>query len=759
MKYFKRAKIGLCLLLALVSITLLFCGCGEQKKQESSEDPATNRIESVLAKPSKKGRMKDTLEIKVSLTETFCDETVSADRIRLFELTSDMDVVTDVTQLSWVAESKVRETVKFSVPLYDGSRSRLYSRFLTALYDSDEQTYTIITAARGVSNPDVYAPKQAPTVDTRASIKGLHLLDGMTVPDVQDVHPSHVMVEVPMECLLLGGWQDGAEMYVHNGVSYYVRKDALDLLDQQIKAYSDVGMTVYLRFTLTTPQHDLSELPANLYAVHPSADSSADYAVNMSDAAIARQMEGFFRFMAERYTDPNAAHGTATRFILGTGVNQSDNHFVHGWTFEAFVANYQRLVRVADTALRTYCPDGRVYISLDSNWNRSSTGNNWKAQTFLSAFATEASAQGDYPWQVAASVYVPSDAIWTTDGIDDETSTYLTVNNLSALTDMLETSRYLYQGQYTRRVLLTDLSIPCDGSAASQERQAASYAYAYCKVVENGLCDALFYRADVLTNPEQTIYQAYRRMDTNQNQAVADLADRIIGSSFSRLYQTVSSNVQTVIKTKGDVVSKSTLDLPRSAVALCEFNDINGLCGLTSAAHVRQMSLHADDTLGHSLLYTVFERTNPDQPMGISATFDASLLKGVKELSTPLYVGSQTSQVSYVTLRLTRLADDMSAPVVIYETTCAGVSGQNWQTLTFSIANFTSHLEKNDQVQLELLVDSPDMLSTDMGLGGIYTNQRATQSALDTILSILAIIAIIGGLAVLVMFLWKRKRA
>ena len=744
-----------CLLLAVLTI-LSLVGCGSQANTASKGEPVKNEILSVTLKPSPEGHTKDTVAVKTTLTDALREDTVRADRICLFELPSGMDTIASVAGLEPLATAKVNKKPEFTFSLYDGVRTRLYSRFVLALYRAESDSYTVVTAPRGISNPEAYAAKDALTFTAQPSKKGLQVSDHITPLDAQALTPSHVLVEVPLEDLLLGQWKEDAVSYVHNGTSRFVRKEALDRLDEQVKSYSDAGATVYLRFALGAPTCDMGELPANLYMIQPE-DNGKEYAVNMTNVAIAQQMEGFFAFMAERYTDPAADYGVATRFIIGSGVNQSDNRYAHNLNADTFVPNYERLVRVADTALRSRCPDGRVYISLDSNWNKSQRGNNWKAQALLSVFASEAATQGDYPWQVACELYAESDGVWSSDGTIDETSTRLTVNNLSALTEVLETSRYLYGGTEARHVVLTDLKIPYEGTPVSQERQASSYAYAYCKAVENNLCDAIFYDESLLGATDLLIAQAFDIMDTTQNQAAVDLAGGIVGSSFAKLYQSISADVQAVSKVSGDVTSKATVTPPRSAGMLCEFNDLSGSCGFESAGRAGYMALHTDETLGHSLLYTTFARQSLHEHMGIVTYVNATELMGVKEISAPLYAGSAQVPAS-VTLRLVRLSGDAADGTVIYESTCDNVSAQSWQTLTFSVSSFTSRLEKNDRVALVLLVDTPNQLSSEMGLGGIYVNPRASQSSAPTVVVTIIVIAVIAGLAVLVVYLWKRKR-
>ena len=752
---------ALCLLLAVVCL-LPLAGCS--RTADKNTTPVVDGIDTVKLVPSADGHTEDQLTVKISLTDEFRSAAAKTDRIYLFELPSYIDAPTagqtlkagDFLAISGIEPKKVKKSLEFSLPLFDGGRTRLFSRFVIVKgpevskknpIPASDITYTVIDVA-AIGNAQDYTQSGTLSVKGQPSKKGLQVSADTLPLDVQTLAPSHVILDVPMQNLFLKAYSADAVHYVHNGTSRYLRRSALEALDEQIKTYSASGTTVYLRFTLGAPQPDVSpDLPDGLY-VSTLLDDKKQYAVNMDNESIAHLMEGFFAFMADRYTSPNKTYGTAARFIVGSGANSQTNWSTGTSTDK--VADYERLLRVADTALRSRCPDGRVYASFDSNWNRSAG----EAEVFLANLEATASSYGDYPWQIAMELSAASSTLWRDDTTQDETATHLSVNNLLLLERTLKTPRYQYLGSETRRVLLTGLDIPSSNS----NQQAASLVYAYCKALESDVCEALFYSSSLVSQPTTLLQNVFKIVDTTQNKQAIDLAIGQIGSNtaFDNLYQSVKAALPSVTMTSGEIKSTTGVSLRRGCDELCVFNDLGGLCGFESAGRIDKMELFVDQSLGYSKLYVQTEPTAARA--GITVRLDAKDLMGVKELSAPIHVGSG-SNPGKITLRLVRLTDDASRGMVIYEATTAYLSSQSWQSVTFKVNEFTSKLKSNDQVQLIILTEpGGSAVVSDIGLGGLYVYPKATHFSVGTtILSVSVVVGVIA-LAVLAAVLWSRKQ-
>ena len=186
---------------------------------------------------------------------------------------------------------------------------------------------------------------------------------------------------------------------------------------------------------------------------------------------------------------PGAVAGQMYKyFIIGYQVNEWVNWYNLGYSADHMdrqIKQYAGVFRLADLALRSHSADSRVYVPLSNLW---ATG-----RPFLTAFAAEMGS--DTAWSVAVAPYASSaldDSIWDDPGAkNDPYSTYLTMNNIGILKEFLEETPYLYQNK-RRAVIVDDFAVHgTSGDTASQERQAASFVYAYYQAVNAEFLDYL----------------------------------------------------------------------------------------------------------------------------------------------------------------------------------------------------------------------------------------------------------------------------
>lgn len=734
----------LCICL-LISFTLCLFSC--------SGDPTTeNRVISVTAEKQK-------LRVEAALTQGFL-EGYTEKKVYLFELPSYFSADTDLSELDPVAEVKPRAKISFTLSVYDGARSRLYSSFLVAAYDAAEDQFIPLTSPMALSNPEAMAVYVPAARAGEISLKGL-ISDYPS--DAIRLGISHTVVDVPMDRLILAEWQKGAVSYVYNGVTRYLDGDALAELDGTVQVYTAAGVQVYLRFRLGDP--DGKGVPIGLYL--PAAKNAEDYAVNMTTSFSSLIMEGFLDFMAERYAAPAEGQGAVEAFIMGYRVNNGVDYNCAGDSdLASYVTNYERLVRVAHTALTSHNPAGRVYISLD-NRRAVSDGTGWDGAAFLSAFREETSLRGDYGWHVACELYAATPAVWEENPAAD--TAFFTVRNLNTLTDLLDGEKYRDPSGSPRRLLISGLDIPAVltggiPSDTDNNRQAASYAYAYMTCVQNGRVEALIYgtHTDPAESPEATdlcgiwtakpsgeiiedgvepplcpsslrpLYRVFQQIDTT---AAADLSEELsalIGASYIKLESALAGKAAPVTAIEG-IGSLSGHDPAHKKASPLYTFDGGCLHGFTSAGNLTYLELTAAETLGMGTLHARFDRTAVCEPMGLTVTLSATELIGAKELIFDLYAGqlaaSGPAAKPTVTLRLTRTAVGPVAEgqgELRYEASVSEVKSGSWQTASFDVTSFTSLLNASDEVTLTLLMDYPAETAPQgatahhLGLAGIY---------------------------------------
>lgn len=745
--------------------------------------PATeNRITSVVTDG-------ESIRIEVALTDGFL-ESYSEKSVYLFELPSVYGGDADLSELDPVAEAMPRSSMVYTLSLYDGATTRLHASYLVASYDSAAKTYTPLTPPAALSNPEALATPADGSPVGEVSLKGLvseHPADAIRLGI------AHTVVDVPMEQLILSGWQEGAVSYVYGGVTRYLNADALTRLDETVAAYTAAGVEVYLRFTLGSP--DGTDVPLGLYLPGATAthdDVVKDYAINMTASFSTVVVEGFFDFMADRYATPAEGRRAVSAFILGNRVNDgvTTNHAA-GMDLTAYVTNYEKLVRVAYAALVSHNAEGRVYISTDSR-RVVTNGRGWDTPAFLAAFAEEASLRGDYGWHVATELYADTPAVWEDDPEAD--TNHFTARNLGVLTGLLDSAAYSWKDQ-PRRLLVARFSVPAAvvGGAASEENdnlQAASYAYAYLTCLQNGRVEALIY--DVYTDPspvaEKTdlrglwrvalddptadgseptlrpvstrpLYDVFGLMDTTDASTLSEALTNLIGPAYTKLETALSGKAAAVTTVKGSGSLLPYASDHGKAALLYGFND-GSLHGFADGGCLTCLELVYSEPLGINTLHARFDRADISQPVGLTVTIPAADLIGGKELILDLYGGQTETSVPgvrpTVTLRLTRpskgaVAD--GAGELRYEASVDGIKSGSWQTVTFDVADFASRLDTTDEVILTLTMDYPTDTAPNgptthhMGLAGVYIEGPTAAAGTHRGL-VIAVVAVLGLLIV-----------
>lgn len=768
MKHRTIRALLVCLLCVLLVGTPLLSGCGSKAPVEK------NAVTAVTLDG------KGNLVVEGALTKGFLDS-YTQKKVYLFELPSLYSTDVDLTELDPVAEVKAKTGIKVKLPLMDGQRSRLYSSFILASFDEKSKTYTALTSPVSVTNPQAAAGETAGSGSAEYSIKGL-ISD--YAADAVRLGISHTVVEVPMSRLILSGWQEDAVSYVYNGVTRYLNAAALDELDEAVGVYTAAGVNVYLRFVLGAPEE---ETPLGLYV---AADRPAEgYAVDMSTGFSSEIVEGFFGFMADRYASPEDGSKAVTSFVLGYRVNDPQNYCYAGDAVLApYITNYEKLVRVANAALKSHNPDGRVYVSLDNRRAVMAESGGWDVAAFLSAFRSECALRGDFDWNVAVEMYADTPDIWNQSATAD--AAYYTVHNLNTLTDQLVSDQYRNADGSERSLLISGFSIPAVAKGGSESEQngnsqAASYAFAYLTCLQNGHVEALIYSeyadtaasaagqalsglwtaeegADgtpVISKP-RPIYDVFKNINTTKSSELSPALTTIIGPAFTKLESALKGQTSPVTVVEGMGVLKDFESEHKKASALMDFNG-GSLNGFASAGNLTYLELSEAETLGCVTLHARFDRESVSDPMGITTTLPATQLIGGKTLILDLFAGQihtpdTAAQASpSLTLRLSRPAKGNVADgdgEIVYEVSVSDVKGSAWQTASFDVSAFTAKLDASDEVTLTLLVDygpgETQATAHNLGLAGIYvmgnTVTSGGSSTLVLVLVILGVLAVAG---------------
>lgn len=765
----------LCLCLCLLCCLPLLAGCGSCGG--SDEPVVRNAITSVTVGrgTQAEGGTDATLTVTAALTDALLKS--YSGTVYLFELPARCGRNPDLRGLTPVADAPAASSLRFSLSLYDGMRSRLFSSFVLASYDKTARQYTVLTSAVAVSDPAVLADGTART-DAAVSVKGL---SSPHPADAVRLGAASTVVDVSMGDIIREGWSEHAVSFLWNGVTFYYDGDAVRALDGTVSAYTAAGIRVYLRFLLKAPGEST---PACLYV--PGAGDAAGYSPNMTDPDAARLLEAFFRFMAERYAAGQDApgRGLCASFLIGRGVNNVSRNAADGSTGaspDLHVSRYEQLVRLAHTALRASTSAGRVFICLDSHWNGRDLSGGFGAQNYLAAFRSEAALRGDFDWQIACELAASSPRVWLPSAADGDS---LTIPSLSSLTDLLSAETYRTAGGSLRQVILTDYAIPSafagevssSDAAQADTYQASSFAYAYTVAAANPRVEALIYDgvADgaglyAVSDGEpvrRPIGDTFAVIDTDGAESVLSVARPIVGTAFQRAESGQAGLALPTRTVTGSAAALPTAQMSSGGSSLLLGFDArrdNPLGGFTATEGLVYLDRVA--VSGRPVLHAALEAPTAGMPVGVTAPLPVSALTGGRELLLDMQAavrGDAPAGNLTATVLLTRVSKGTVASgdgTLRYRASSALPAG-DWQILRCDISSFTSLLDPDDTVLLTVLLEGSAPVSCDLYLREARLT-GVTAGSFPTVLILtfagVATLALTG--VVVFLFLRHRRRA
>ncbi|MBB6672494.1 DUF5722 domain-containing protein [Cohnella nanjingensis] len=407
------------------------------------------------------------------------------EQLYLFELATYEDPKAFLAAKTPIAEVELASAFAFETGLSEGERSRLYSKFAVASKAADG-AYTLLAAPQYVANPEETAANWEPYPSAR-SIKGLQV---QMTGDAQELGISHAALNVAYNELTYkaGNHPENTIAYEVEGKPYYFRKDRIEQLDRQIKSLSDNGILVSLILIMYDSKDPES---ANEYLLHPDAQPGGTvYALNTANEKGVAYVKAVTKFLAERYSEQNQAHGRAVNYIVGNEIGQNKVWNNMGpKKIGDYVREYAQTLRLIDTIVKSAYANARTYVSLDHFWNENLGDDSlWKYdnKAIVDRLTQLTRAEGDFGWNIAFHPYPENlfePRFW-----NDKTATAsfdterITFKNLDVLVDYMKQPDYLYDGAM-RRIILSEQGFhSLSNSEADQQVQAAAYAYAYYKV-------------------------------------------------------------------------------------------------------------------------------------------------------------------------------------------------------------------------------------------------------------------------------------
>ena len=385
-----------------------------------------------------------------------------------------------VSGLKPVAKAAKKKSVTFTFPLQKATRnSVLQKKFVVAVKKG--RKYIILSDAMYITNPEKTAYFSYP-FPTAPSKKGLQINADM-MPDVEELGVKNTAYNIILSDIIATAGQHNAQegiSYEYNGKTYWFSKSAIRGYDSLFLKTRADNMVV-TGILLLGYRSDLT------YLIAPKGRSQGHqyYMFNTKSKKARLQLEAVCSFLAERYS----GNAYVTNWVVGNEVNAyQDWNYAGLKNMQEYAAAYAEEYRLVATCMKSMYQNARVYISLDNNWTRTTTGV-YAGKKFLNQFAQELEKEGKIGFHIAYHPYsypLTTADFWNdTSGLAGKGSgaKVITMANLSVMTNYVKKT----YGKNTR-ILLSETGF---SSGQSEQIQAAAIAYAYYIAESNDMVDAL----------------------------------------------------------------------------------------------------------------------------------------------------------------------------------------------------------------------------------------------------------------------------
>lgn len=668
---------------------------------------------------------------------------------------------TDIGNCTELARRRADDSVNFKIKLIENGKNRLYNAFTAVFFDANTNTYVEAVDNVGyVSNPEKLS-KSSEEYKESTAIKGLNVVYDS---EASSLGISHAMIDIPFEDYLLPDGNADSVSFIFCGKSYYIDKNAVETLDGRIEFYTENDVNVYLRFVL---RHGGGALSGDLtcFSYPGSTEDSDNYAVNMSDTKCAQSVAAFADFIAGRYAGEDKSHGSVTAFVVGDDLN-TPGKTVSGIDLNTYYRSSFAFVRTVCTAMLSHRESGRVYVDVDNNLKVKSTGAcDSSAQEYLTRLAEYTAKTGELPWGVSASVKASStdpDRIWYD---NSGNGAYLTPSNLTALSNDIMSAPELLCGNEMRDMIIGDFSVSVGEGENSEKNQAASYAYAYYKVLEADAFGAFIYSTQAdkendrsglyATNLEgdpvsaRKIHGIFCDIDTDKN--IDSFVGSVINDSgWDSVYASFREKAA-IRKNRGGGVSPCD-PVQYSTSVLVDFSD-GTLGGFEMVGNGSYLGL-VPNSASASLRAVMVKNNAADTPYIVKKGIERADIQNDNLLVTLSAHGNEGSSATAFNVRIELVQTNERGMDVIYKSDVQQISPSTTLTLAFNIKDGVSELKKKD-VELRIYAEGNDGSSCVLTLDRLLAGKEKTNIFLIVLLCVLAAGALIAASALAV--IWFRK--
>lgn len=443
----------------------------------------------------------------------------------------------------------------------DSRNGEIFTSKVMAVIEKKNGNRQLVDHAKFLSNPEAAAANQS-RMPALKSPKGV----GLLIPsDLEHLHCSITSINVLLSGMLTVKNHGAAEtiVYRYEEEEYYFRKSQIDMIDHVLMNCSRSGMALIAILIMHSTGVDDPQV-VDRYLVHPDAHNAIDLVVpDMTNMRSTQYYKAIISFLSKRYNGISKdSPGRMYGYIVGNEIGTT-----HCWncmgnkTLEQYIEGYHNWLRLTYNVVRSNDASAHVYASFDHNWNvreHQPFFISFENREVFDALVAKSRQEGDFGWDVVWHPYpqnIYKIDTWNDPDCEDHFDTkYITFKNIGVLSDYLNLPQNRYNGK-PRQIALTEQGFTStDNSEENQLLQAAAYAYAYYKVIMNGievfsmnghvdnglemgLSLGLWSAQKGTVNKADTqkrIYDVFYRIDTVDSLSVTRFALDVIGKTMNR---------------------------------------------------------------------------------------------------------------------------------------------------------------------------------------------------------------------------------
>ncbi|MBR4293253.1 MAG: hypothetical protein IKT54_06540 [Clostridia bacterium] len=446
-------------------------------------------------------------------------------KVQLYELTGNMPTEKlfdgSLRPLKSVAASSA---LTFEIPLYDGQRSRISSRFALAVYNEAKNQITLLTAPAYITNPEFAGDRSDAVYTMPNGKKGL-----VSSPDVAaEAGVSSTVVDVDIGKLFTVSKEGIAHRY--DGKTYYFDASYIEQLDRHVKDMYISNTTVNLRLLLTKPTY--SDFVETL--IDPSSISRVCcyYGFSLSSEESISYLSVGCDFLANRYCRADAKYGLVSGVIVGARLDLAYRYYNTGAkNLREFADSYCRAFRTVANTMRAVGGNVRMYIPIGGEWDGLlSDGQyfNYYSRDLADIFAEQMRAEGNIAYGYVVDFYdlgkrALSDVNKNASLINGEAG----VRTLDQLCAYLKKSRFTYEN-LPRPIIVAKAPDPLfDMAFTLTERQARlEYILLYTAVCSDfaSNVESVIFDSSLIDGEMASFVSLLRDIDTHNYSSVTDYA-------------------------------------------------------------------------------------------------------------------------------------------------------------------------------------------------------------------------------------------